>query len=137
MRIRNQYGDPHCAGKMPFWSKTGTPVTATLDGAHWRYDFPAFSSLIPPKTNGVTLVMIEMTPDSAWDVFKIDYSTTLLRDGGLLVADVSDEKRPQIGVMTRVATTATVTGMCYATVEEWPILQEVDATIFVADSAPY
>lgn len=60
-----------------------------------------------------------------------------LSSDGLKVVDMSEEKRNSVGIKAMVALEATPIGMCFIELDEWPILQEVGARIFAADTAPY
>lgn len=56
---------------------------------------------------------------------------------GLRVVDVSKENRNIVSIQVLLALEATPIGMCFVGLDEWPILQEVGARIFAADTAPY
>lgn len=135
MRIRNQYNDPNCEQIIPTWSPT-PPVAVTQDGRHWKYSFPLNSSLIPEKMSDCLLM--ELTPASVLESIRLENSDLLYSSpDGLLVADVSGEERDLVGIQAMVALEATPIGMCFIELDEWPILQEVGARIFAADTAPY
>lgn len=135
MRIRNQYADPHCERTIPTWSPT-VQVAVTQDGRHWKYSFPSQSSLIPEKMSDCLLM--ELTPASVWESIRLENSTFLYSSpDGLRVADVSEEKRNFVAIQAMVALEFTPIGMCFIELDEWPILQEVGARIFAADTAAY
>ena len=137
MRIVNQYTDPYCLKAITAtWAQSGT-VKTTADGEHWRYDFPGVSSLIPEKTSDVTLVAVEMTPAATLDTFMVENAAILRQSDGLLAVDVSKETRQMVSIVTKSETSVTLTGMLYATMSEWPILEAVGADIFAADTAAY
>lgn len=137
MRIRNQYADPHCEQVIPTWTSTTVQVAVTQDGRHWKYSFPSRASLIPGKMSDCLLV--ELTPASAWNSIMVENSADLLYSpsDGLKVVDMSEEKRDFVGIQAMVALEATPIGMCFIELDEWPILQEVGARIFAANTAPY
>lgn len=81
---------------------------------------------------------MELTPASAWESIRLENSDLLYSSSdGLRVADVSKEKRNFVGINVMLALEATPIGMCFIGLDEWPILQEVGARIFAADTAPY
>ena len=135
MRIANRYADPHCEQTIPTWTPTGQ-VAVTQDGRHWKYSFPISGSFIPGKISDCLLM--ELTPASAWESIRLENSDLLYSSSdGLRVADVSKEKRNFVGINVMLALEATPIGMCFIGLDEWPILQEVGARIFAADTAPY
>lgn len=137
MRIRNQYADPHCEQMMPTWSSTTVQPAITQDGRHWKYNFLQYGSLIPKKMSDCLL--IELTPASAWNSVLVERSATLpySPSDGLRVLDVSKEQRDLVGISVHAALEFTPIGMCFIELDEWPILQEVGARIFAADTALY
>lgn len=135
MRIRNRYADPNCERTMPTWSSKGQ-VAVTQDGGHWKYSFPRAASLIPQKMSDC--LMIRLTPASVWESMRVEYSALLYSSSdGLRVVDISKEKRNIVSIQALLALEATPIGMCFVELDEWPILQEVGACIFAADTAPY
>lgn len=135
MKIRNQYNDPNCEQTIPTWSPTDQ-VVVTQDGRHWKYSFHQYASLIPRRTSDCLLV--ELTPASILESMRVENSTTLYSSNdGLLVVDISKEKRYFVGIKAVLALEATPIGMCFIGLDEWPILQEIGARIFAADTAPY
>lgn len=135
MRIRNRYADPNCERTMPTWSARGQ-VAVTQDGGHWKYSFPLNASLIPQKMSDC--LMIRLTPASVWESIRVEYSALLYSSSdGLQVVDISKEKRNIVSIQALLALEATPIGMCFVELDEWPILQEVGARIFAADTAPY
>ena len=135
MRLANRYADPNCEQIIPTWSPTAQ-VAVTQDGRHWKYSFPLNSSLIPEKMSDCLLM--ELTPASVLESIRLESSDLLYSSpDGLLVADVSGEERDFVGIQAMVALEATPIGMCFIGLDEWPILQEVGARIFAADTAPY
>lgn len=135
MRIRNRYADPHCEQTMPTWTPTGH-VAVTQDGRHRKYSFPPHASLIPKKMSDC--LMIRLTPASVWESIRVENSDLLYSSSdGLHVTNVSQEKRNAVAIQALLALEATPVGMCFIGLDEWPILQEVGARIFAADTAPY
>ena len=137
MRLVNRYADPHCEQMMKTWSSTTVQPAVTQDGRHWKYSFLQYGSLIPEKMSDCLL--IELTPASAWKSVWVEYSATLpySPSDGLRVVDVSKEQRDIVGISVHPALEFTPIGMCFIELDEWPILQEVGARIFAADTAPY
>lgn len=137
MRIRNQYADPHCEQMITVWNSTTVHAVVTQDGRHWKYNFLQYGSLIPEKMSDCLL--IELTPASAWKSVRVEYSANLpySPSDGLKVVDVSKEQRDIVGISVHPALEFTPIGMCFIELDEWPILQEVGARIFAADTAPY
>lgn len=137
MRIRNQYANPHCELTIPTWSSTTVQPAVTQDGRHWKYNFLQYGSLIPEKMSDCLL--IELTPASAWNSVWVENSADLpySPSDGLRVVDVSKESRDIVGISVHPALEFTPIGMCFIELDEWPILQEVGARIFAADTAPY
>lgn len=137
MRIRNQYNDPNCERTIPTWSSTTSQVAVTQDGRHWKYSFLQYGSLIPKKKSDCLL--IELTPASAWNSVWVENSANLpySPSDGLKVLDVSKEQRDIVGISVNPALKLTPIGMCFIGLDEWPILQEVGARIFAADTAAY
>lgn len=133
MRIANRYFDPHCEQIIPTWGQI--QVAVTQDGRHWKYSFPSHASFIPQKMSDCLLV--EMTPASVRESICLESSDLLYSSDGLKVVDVSKEKRDIVGIQAMAALEATPIGMCFIELDEWPILQEVGARIFAADTAPY
>lgn len=84
-------------------------------------------------------LLVELTPASAWNSIMVENSADLLYSpsDGLKVVDMSEEKRDFVGIQAMVALEATPIGMCFIELDEWPILQEVGARIFAANTAPY
>lgn len=83
-------------------------------------------------------MMIRLSPPSSWGPIQPERADTLLLESGLRVMDTTkEEARNVIGIHTDVDIKTTVTGMCAVELDEWPILQEVGARIFAADTAPY
>ena len=83
-------------------------------------------------------LLVELTPASAWDSIQVENSHLLYSSSdGLKVADVSKEKRDIAAIQAMAALEVTPIGMCFIKLDEWPILQEVGASIFAADTAPY
>ena len=83
-------------------------------------------------------LLMELTPASVLESIRLESSDLLYSSpDGLLVADVSGEERDFVGIQAMVALEATPIGMCFIGLDEWPILQEVGARIFAADTAPY
>ena len=60
----------------------------------------------------------------------------LLESGVCVIDTTKEEARNIIGIRAVVDAKTTVTGMCAVELDEWPILQEVGARIFAADTAP-
>ena len=137
MRIRNQYADPHCEQMIRTWDSTTVHAVVTQDGRHWKYNFLQYGSLIPKKMSDCLLV--ELTPASAWNSVWVENSANLpySSSDGLQVLDVSKEQRDIVGISVHPALEFTPIGMCFTELDEWPILQEVGARIFAADTAPY
>ena len=120
---------------MPTWTPTVQPAV-TQDGRHWKYSFPLHASLTPQKMSNCLLV--ELTPASVWKSIRLEFSDLLYSSpDGLRVVDVSKETRNIVSIQTLLALEATPIGMCFIGLDEWPILQEVGARIFAADTAPY
>lgn len=84
-------------------------------------------------------LLIELTPASVWNFIGVENSATLLYSpsDGLKVVDVSREQRNIVSIGVHSALEFTPIGMCFIELDEWPILQEVGARIFAADTAPY
>ncbi len=84
-------------------------------------------------------LLIELTPASAWNSVWVEHSATLpySPSDGLRVVDVSKEQRDIVGISVHPALEFTPIGTCFIELDEWPILQEVGARIFAADTAPY
>ena len=83
-------------------------------------------------------LMIRLTPASVWESMRVENSDLLYSSpDGLLVADVSEEKRNFVGIKAIAALEATPIGMCFIELDEWPILREAGALVFAADAAPY
>lgn len=137
MRIRNQYNDPNCERTIPTWSSTDVQPAVTQDGRHWKYSFIQYGSLIPKKMSDCLLM--ELTPASVWNSVWVENSANLpySPSDGLRVVDVSKEQRDIVGILVQPALEVTPVGMCFVELDEWPILQEVGARIFAADTAPY
>ena len=137
MRIRNRCADPNCERTIPTWSSTTIQVAVTQNGRHWKYSFIQYGSLIPEKMSDCLL--IELTPASVWNFIGVENSATLpySPSDGLKVVDVSKEQRNIVGIGVHSALEFTPIGMCFIELDEWPILQEVGARIFAADTAPY
>ena len=136
MRIRNQYNDPNCERRIPTWAPTGGSVAVTQDGRHWKYSFSPNASLIPQKMSDCLL--IKLTPAHVCKSIRVEYSSLLyMSSDGLKVVDISKENRNIAGIQTLLALEATPIGMCFIKLDEWPILQEVGARIFAADTAAY
>ena len=135
MRITNRYADPHCEHTMPTWTPTGK-VAVTQDGRHLKYSFPPHASLVPRKMSDC--LMIRLTPASVWESICVENSVLLCSSpDGLNVVNVSQEERNIVAIQAQLALEATPVGMCFVGLDEWPILQEVGARIFAADTAPY
>lgn len=82
--------------------------------------------------------MLELNPPSSWDSIQPERADTLLTESGVCVLDTTkEEARNIVGIHAVVDAKTTVTGMCAVDLDEWPILQEVGARIFAADTAPY
>ena len=82
--------------------------------------------------------MLELNPPSSWDSMQPELADTLLTESGVCVLDTTkEEARNIVGIHAVVDAKTTVTGMCAVDLDEWPILQEVGARIFAADTAPY
>lgn len=136
MRIVNQWPDPHCANKVRTWSVKPGGVTATRDGSHWKYVMTKVSAFIPDRMAGC--MMMRLSPPSSWGSIQPERADTLLLESGVCVMDTTkEEARNIIGIRAVVDAKTTVTGMCAVELDEWPILQEVGARIFAADTAPY
>ena len=137
MRLVNRYADPNCELTITTWSSTTVQPAITQDGRHWKYNFLQYGSLIPKKMSDCLL--IELTPASAWNYVWAENSATLpySPSDGLKVVDVSKELRDIVGIGVHHALEFTPIGMCFIELDEWPILQEVGARIFAADTAPY
>lgn len=136
MRIRNQWPDPHCANRVGTWSSIPGSVTIAKNGDHWEYTLPKASSFIPKRMAGC--MMMRLSPPSSWDSIQPEQADALLLESGVCVMDTTkEEARNVIGIHAVVDAKTTVTGMCAVELDEWPILQEVGARIFAADTAPY
>lgn len=137
MRLVNRCADPNCELTIPTWSSTTVQPAVTQDGRHWKYSFLQYGSLIPKKMSDCLL--IELTPASAWKSVWVEHSATLpySPSDGLRVVDISKEQRDIVGISVHPALEFTPIGMCFIELDEWPILQEVGARIFAADTAPY
>lgn len=136
MRIVNQWPDPHCANKVSTWGAKPGNVTITRDGSHWKYVMSKGSALIPMRK--ADCMMLELNPPSSWDSMQPERADTLLTESGVCVLDTTkEEARNIVGIHAVVDAKTTVTGMCAVDLDEWPILQEVGARIFAADTAPY
>lgn len=137
MRLVNRYADPNCELTIPKWSSTTVQPAVTQDGRHWKYSFLQYGSLIPKKMSDCLLV--ELTPASALNSVWVENSANLpySPSDGLMVVDVSKEQRDTVGISVHPALEFTPIGMCFIELDEWPILQEVGARIFAADTAPY
>lgn len=134
MRVVNQYADPHCVQSVSTWSQ-GSPVTVTRDGRQWHYRFNSTSSLMTSRTNGISCVIVAATPSV--DGLKIENAETLMQTSRLLAVDASKETRNFIGLSGESGLDFTMTAITHVAMSEWPILQEVDANIFAADTAAY
>lgn len=135
MRLVNRCNDPNCEQIIPTWSPT-VQVAVTQDGRHWKYSITK-GSLIPQKMSDCLL--LELTPASVWISIIVENSALLCRSSdGLMVVDISKESRNVVGIRVLHDTLeVTPIGMCFIGLSEWPILQEVGARIFAADTAPY
>lgn len=136
MRLVNRCNDPNCERKIRTWDPTGT-LAVTQDVRHWKYSIPKGSALIPQKMSDCLL--LELTPASVWISIIVENSALLCRSSdGLMVVDISKESRNIVGIRALYeALEVTPIGMCFIGLSEWPILQEVGARIFAADTAPY
>lgn len=135
MRIVNQWPDPHCAKEVVTWSAIPGSVTVAKNGDHWEYTLPKGSSFILKRKS--RCMMMRLSPPSSWDSIRPERSDTLLMESGVCVMDTIKEARYVVGIAAFADTKTTVTGVCAVDLDEWPILQEVGARIFAADTAPY
>lgn len=136
MRIVNQWPDPHCANPVNTWSAIPGSVTRAKNGDHWEYTLPRGASFVPKRKSGC--MMIRLSPPSSCGPIQPERADTLLLESGLRVMDTTkEEARDVIAIRTDVDIKTTVTGMCAVELDGWPILQEVGARIFAADTAPY
>lgn len=136
MRIVNQWPDPHCANKVSTWSVKPGAVTVARDGSHWKYVMPKGSAFIPRRK--ADCMMLELNQPSSLDSLHPECATRLLREDGTLVMDTTPESaRNVVGISASADVETTVLGLCAVELDEWPILQEVGARIFAADTAPY
>lgn len=82
--------------------------------------------------------MLELNPPSSLDSLHPEHATVLLREDGTLAMDTTPESvRNVVGIAASADVETTVLGLCAVELDEWPILQEVGARIFAADTAPY
>lgn len=82
--------------------------------------------------------MMRLSPPSSWDSIQPERADTLLTESGVCVMDTTkEETRDVVGIRAVVDAKTTVTGMCAVDLDEWPILREAGALVFVADTAPY
>ncbi len=135
MRIVNQWPDPHCANQVGTWSSIPGAVTIAKNGDHWEYTIPKGSFFIPNRKSGC--MMMRLSPPSSWDSMHPERADTLLMESGVCVIDTTKETRNIVGIRAVVDAKTTVTGMCAVDLDEWPILREVGALVFAADTAPY
>lgn len=82
-------------------------------------------------------MMMRLSPPSSWDSIHPELADTLLMESGVCVLDTTKETRNIVGIRTVADAKTTVTGMCAVDLDEWPILREVGALVFAADTAPY
>lgn len=95
------------------------------------------SSFIPMRK--ADCMMLEFNPPGSLDFLHPERATLLLREDGTLAMDTTPESGRNVVGIRVLHDTLEVTpiGMCFIGLSEWPILQEVGARIFAADTAPY